>query len=152
MRMFKLFEVKEGKFEVLPTIRTGNIKKGLIVVVVMITIASLSGWLKIEEKDLWKVYHLLIEKLNLEQVLPEIVDNEEKLDVKVELEVDSALIEVIPKYDQIILEEDKKYQPKYMDEVNDENLCYTEECKSLSPPMRICSPWMEGCDDLTNPR
>lgn len=147
--MFKLFEVREGKFEVLPTIRAKNIKKGLIVVVVMITIASLSGWLKIEEKDLWKVYQILIEKLNLKQELPQIIDNEKKLDAIVELEVDKALEEVRSEYDRIISEADKKYQPRYIEEENDESVCHTEECKSLAPPMRICAPWAEGCEDLT---
>lgn len=150
--MFKLFEVKEGKFEVLPSIRAKKVKNFFIVSIVIVAISFLSGWLKIDEKDLWKVYQVLIEKLNLKQDIPEIIDNQKRIDAKVELEVDKALQEVQPEYDRIIAEADKKYQPKYIDGVNDESVCYTEECKSLAPPMRICAPWAEGCEDLTKER
>jgi hypothetical protein len=145
MKMFKLFEVKEGKFKVLPSVRIRNIKGFFIASIVMILIGSLSGWLKIDEKGLWKIYHLLIERLNLKQEIPEIFDNQKKLDAKVELEVDRALQEVQPEYDRIIAEADKKYQPRYIDGINDESVCYTEECKSLAPPMRICAPWVKDC-------
>lgn len=147
--MFKLFEVKEGKFEVLPSIRAKKVKNFFIVSIVIIAISFLSGWLKIDEKDLWKVYQVLIEKLNLKQDIPEIIDVQKRLDAKVELEVDMALDEVASEYDRIIEEADKKYQPKYIEEENDESVCYTEECKSLAPPMRICAPWADGCEDLT---
>ena len=145
MKMFKLFEVKEGKFKVLPDVRIKNIKGFIIASIVMILIGSLSGWLRIDEKGLWKIYQLLIERLNLKQEIPEIIDNQKRLDAKVELEVDRALQEVQPEYDRIIVEADKKYQPKYIDGVNDESVCYTDECKSLAPPMRICAPWLDGC-------
>ena len=147
--MFKLFEVKEGKFEVLPSIRAKKVKNFFIVSIVIVAISFLSGWLKIDEKDLWKVYQVLIEKLNLKQDIPEIIDNQKRIDAIVELEVDKALEEVRSEYDRIIAEEDRKYQPRYIEEENDESVCYTEECKSLAPPMRICAPWAEGCEDLT---
>ena len=143
--MFKLFEVKEGKFKVLPNVRIRTIKGFFIASIVMILIGSLSGWLRIDEKGLWKIYQLLIERLNLKQEIPEIIDNQKRLDAKVEIEVDRALQEVQPEYDRIIAEADKKYQPKYIDGVNDESVCYTEECKSLAPPMRICAPWAKDC-------
>ncbi len=143
--MFKLFEVKEGKFKVLPSVRIRTIKGFFIASIVMILIGSLSGWLKIDEKGLWKIYQLLIERLNLKQEMPEIIDNQKRLDAKVEIEVDRALQEVQPEYDRIIAEADKKYQPRYIEEDNDESLCYTEECKSLAPPMRICAPWLDDC-------
>ena len=145
MKMFKLFEVKEGKLKVLPSVRIKNIKGFIIASMVMILIGSLSGWLRIDEKGLWKIYQLLIERLNLKQEIPEIIDNQKRLDAKVEIEVDRALQEVQPEYDRIIAEADKKYQPRYIEEDNDESLCYTEECKSLAPPMRICAPWLDDC-------
>ena len=60
MKMFKLFEVKEGKFKVLPDVRIKNIKGFIIASIVMILIGSLSGWLRIDEKGLWKIYQNLI--------------------------------------------------------------------------------------------
>jgi hypothetical protein len=32
-----------------------------------------------------------------------------------------------------------------MDLKNDETVCYTDECKALAPPMRICAPWINDC-------
>lgn len=91
--MFKLFEVKEGKFKALPTLSSKNIKGFFIASIIMIIIASLSGWLKFEEKDLWKFYNLLIEKLNLSPQLPDLKDVEKKLEADIELEVDKAIQE-----------------------------------------------------------
>ena len=72
-------------------------------------------------------------------------NNQDKLDARVELTVDKALAEVTPEYDRIIAEADKKYKPRYVDGKNDETVCYTDECKALAPPMRICAPWLDDC-------
>ena len=105
-----------------------------------------SGWLNISEKQLWKYYQLLLEQLNLKYELPELKNNQDKLDARVELEVDRALAEATAEYDLIIAEADKsKYKPRYVDGVNDETVCYTDECKALAPPMRLCSPWVDDC-------
>ncbi len=143
--MFKIFEVKEGKLKVLPSIRIKNIKGFFIGSIVIIIIASLSGWMNINEKDLWKIYHLLIERLNLKQEIPEIIDNQKRIDAKVELEVESALKKVTPEYDRIIQEADKKYKPIYSELDIDESVCYTDECKSLGGEMRLCAPWVDSC-------
>lgn len=143
--MFKLFEVKEGKLKVLPAINIKNLKGFFIGSMIIIIIASLSGRLGIEEKDLWKIYHLLIERLNLKQEIPELIDNQKRIDAKVELEVDSALLEVIPEYDRIINEADKQYKPIYQELDIDKSVCYTDECKSLGGEMRLCSPWLDSC-------
>jgi len=141
--MFKLFEVKEGKLKVLPTIRIKNIKGFLIGSIVIIIIASLSGRLNINEKDLWKIYHLLIERLNLKQEIPEIIDNQKRIDAKVELEVDRALSE----YQRLTGDGGtvKIQPPIFSEKPIDERLCYTDECKSLGGEMRLCSPWIEDC-------
>jgi hypothetical protein len=144
--MFKLFEVKEGKLKVLPAIGIKNIKGFFIGSIVIIIIASLSGWMNINEKELWKIYHLLIERLNLKQEIPEIIDNQKRIDAKVELEVDMALTKVIPEYDRIINEADKKYKPIYNELDIDKSVCYTDECKSLGGEMRLCAPWVDSCN------
>lgn len=143
--MFKLFEVKEGKLKVLPAINIKNLKGFFIGSIIIIIIASLSGRLGIDEKGLWKIYHLLIERLNLKQEIPELIDNQKRIDAKVELEVDSALLEVIPEYDRIINEADKQYKPIYQELDIDKSVCYTKECKSLGGEMRLCSPWVDSC-------
>jgi hypothetical protein len=147
--MFKIFEIKDGKFTSLPQISYKNIKQLLIISAVVVVISLLSGWFKIPEKQLWKYYYLLLNQFNLKYELPELKNNQDNLDAKVELEVDKAIIEVTSEYDRIIKEADKKYQPRYVEEKNDESVCYTDDCKALAPPMRICAPWSSGCP-LTN--
>lgn len=142
--MFKLFEVRDGKFTALPDVSSKKIKAFLFSSIIGLIIVSLSGWLKISEKDLWKIYTLILQQLGLSHELPR-TESEKELDARIELEVDRALQEVQPEYDRIIAEADKKYQPRYIEEDNDESVCYTDECKKLAPPMRICAPWAENC-------
>lgn len=142
--MFKLFEVKGGKFTALPDVSSKKIKAFIFSSIIGLIIVSLSGWLKMSEKDLWKIYTLILQQLGLSQELPR-RESEKELDVRIELEVDKAIRDVIPEYDRIISDYDQKYKPIYIDEVNDETLCYTDDCKKLAPPMRICASWVENC-------
>ena len=142
--MFKLFEVKDGKFTTLPDVSSKRIKSIIFGSIAVLIIVSLSGWLKMSEKELWKIYTLILQQLGLSYELPR-KESEKELEARIELEVDRAIRDVIPEYDRIISDYDKKYKPIYIDEVNDETLCYTEECKSLAPPMRICAPWVDDC-------
>lgn len=144
--MFKIFEIKEGKFTAFPQLSPKKIKGFFIISAVIAIISLLSGWLNISEKQLWKYYQLLLEQLNVKYELPELKNNQDKLDARVELAVDRALAEVTPEYDRIIAEADKnKYKPRYVDGVNDETVCYTDECKTLAPPIRLCAPWVDDC-------
>ena len=142
--MFKLFEVRGGKLTTLPDVSSKRIKSIIFGSIAVLIIVSLSGWLKMSEKELWKIYTLILQQLGLSYELPR-KEREKELEARIELEVDRAIRDVIPEYDRIIAEADKKYKPIYIDEVNDETLCYTEECKSLAPPMRICAPWVDNC-------
>ena len=142
--MFKLFEVRGGKFTALPDVSSKKIKAFIFSSIIGLIIVSLSGWLKMSEKDLWKIYTLILQQLGLSQELPR-RESEKELDVRIELEVDKAIRDVIPEYDRIISDYDQKYKPIYIDEVNDETLCYTDDCKKLAPPMRICASWVENC-------
>ena len=142
--MFKLFEVRGGKLTTLPDVSSKRIKSIIFGSIAVLIIVSLSGWLKMSEKELWKIYTLILQQLGLSYELPR-KEREKELEARIELEVDRAIRDVIPEYDRIISDYDKKYKPIYIDEVNDETLCYTEECKSLAPPMRICAPWVDNC-------
>jgi len=142
--MFKLFEVRGGKFTALPDVSSKKIKAFLFSSIIVLIIVSLSGWLKMSEKDLWKIYTLILQQLGLSHELPR-RESEKELDARIELEVDKAIRDVIPEYDRIISDYDQKYKPVCVDEVNDETLCYTDECKKLAPPMRICASWVENC-------
>jgi len=142
--MFKIFEIKDGKTSFFPSLNPKNIKGFFIVSIIMIFAVPLSGWLKIDEKDIWKFYNLLIQQFGLKHQVPPI-DRPKEIEARIELEVDNAIRVVTPEYDRIISEADQKYKLRYVDEKNDESVCYTDECKALAPPMRICSVWLDDC-------
>jgi hypothetical protein len=142
--MFKLFEIRDGKFTTLPDISSKKLKSILFGSVVVFLVTLLSLWLKVDEKDVWKFYNLILQQLGLtgEEFRPK---NEKEIESRIELEVDKAIQRVTPEYERIIAEADQKYKPRYVDEVNDESVCYTDDCKELAPPMRICAVWVDDC-------
>ena len=146
--MFKLFEIRDGKFTTLPDIKAKRFKDFILSSIIVLVIASVASLLKIDEKHLWKIYNLIIQHFNLGSDSPRL-DNEKELEARVELEVDRALREAEDEYNRIIREADKKYAPRYVDEENDETLCYTPECKALAPPMRLCAHWVSDCPDTS---
>lgn len=141
--MFKLFEIKEGKFKVLPQMNPKYIRGFIVVSIVAIIIAGFAGHLNIDEKQLWKIYTALIERLGLKQDLPELPDHQKQLDAKVELEVDEA----IRKYERLTGDDGyvRLPAPRYSERPVDSSVCYTDECRSLGGEMRICSPWVDSC-------
>lgn len=142
--MFKLFEIKEGKITTLPDITSKKIRGFIFSSIIVLIIVSLSGWLKIDEKELWKFYNLIVQQFNFNEDIPK-VESEKERDARIELEVDNAIRNVTPEYDRIIREADQKYQPKYFEKPVDNSVCYTDECKALGGEMRICAPWVEDC-------
>jgi hypothetical protein len=144
--MFRLFEIRDGKFTTLPDVRAKRFKDFILGSIIVLLISSLSIWFKIDERQLWKIYNAIIQHFGLGDDSPRI-DSEAERDARAELEVDRALQDVMSEYDRLIREADQKYKPRYVDEKNDETLCYTPECKALAPPMRICSVWESTCPD-----
>jgi hypothetical protein len=141
--MFKLFEVREGKFKVLPSVRIKNIRGFFIVSFVAIIIAGLAGTLKLNEKDLWKIYNLLIARFNLQHELPEVKNNEKQLEAQIELEVDKAIRE----YESLTGDDGtvRLPSPQYSEKSVDTDVCYTDECRALGGEMRLCAPWVDNC-------
>ena len=129
----------------------GNKKtnKQLITVglILSIIIAALSQCSKISENALWDLLDEIQREFFPQTIINEVIlKDPDKINRRVERDVDRAIRNVIPEYDRIIQEADKKYQPRYIEEKNDETLCYTDECRALAPPMRICAPWIEDCN------
>ena len=142
--MFKLFEVRGGKLTALPDVSSKRIKSIIFGSIAVLIIVSLSGWLKMSEKELWKIYTLILQQLGLSYELPR-KEKEKELEARIELEVDKAIRDVIPEYDRIISDYDRKYKPRYSEKPVDENVCYTKDCKALGGELRICAPWVDGC-------
>ena len=142
--MFKLFEIKNGKLTTLPDISSKKIKSVIFSFIIVMIIVSLSGWLKISEKDLWKIYTSILQQFGLNHELPR-TESENELESRIELEVDRAINDITPEYDRIISDYDRKYKPRYSEKPVDENVCYTKDCKALGGELRICAPWVDGC-------
>jgi hypothetical protein len=124
-------------------------KKQLIIVGIVLStlIAALSQCTKISENTLWDLLDQIQREFFPQTIINDLIINDpDKINRRVERDVDRAIRDVTPEYDRIIKEADKKYQPRYIEEKNDETLCYTDKCKALAPPMRICAPWIEDCN------
>ena len=124
-------------------------KKQLIIIGLILStiIAALSQCSKISENALWDLLDEIQREFFPQTIINEVIlKDPDKINRRDERDVDRAIQNVTPEYDRIIKEADKKYQPRYIEEKNDETLCYTDECKSLSLPMRICAPWIEDCN------
>lgn len=109
-------------------------------------ITSFAACTKLPEERIWDLLDEIQRALKIDLLNDFIINDPVKLDKRIKRDIDKAIDDVTPEYDQIISDYTKKFKPKYMDEKNDESLCYTEDCKKLAPPMRICSPVFEGID------
>lgn len=125
-----------------------NIAKYAIVgILLTTTIASLSQCTKIKENTLWDFLDEIQRKYFPQTIINDfIIKDPEKLNNRIIRDVNNSIRNVTPEYDRIIREYDKRYQPQYHELKNDDSLCYTDECKALSPPMRICAPWVKECN------
>ena len=124
-------------------------KKQLIIVGIVLStlIATLSQCSKISENVLWDLLDEIQREFFPQTIINEVIlKDPDKINRRVERDVTRAIEQVTPEYDRIIREADKKYQPRYIEEKNDESLCYTDECRALAPPMRLCAPWIETCN------
>ena len=122
------------------------VQYAVIGVVLSTIITSFAACTKLPEDRIWDLLDEIQRVLNINILNDFIINDPAKLDRRIKRDIDKAIDDVTPEYDRIISDYTKKYKPKYMDGKNDESLCYTEECKQLAPPMRICSPVFEGID------
>jgi len=110
-------------------------------------IAVLSQCTGVSENGLWDLLDEIQRKYFPQTILNEfILKDPEKLERRIKRDVDQALDQVTPEYDRIIREAGQKYQPKFLEKNIDESVCYTDECKALGGEMRICAPWVSGCN------
>ena len=124
-----------------------DIKQYAIIGIVLSSlIAALSQCTGASEDGLWDLLDEIQRRYFPQTIINEfILKDPEKLNRRIVRDVDRAINEAIPEYNRFIEEENKKYKPRYIEEENNDNLCYSDECKKLAPPMRICSVWVEDC-------
>ncbi len=133
-----MFKFNIGKVSNKTIITTGIVLSTLI--------AALSQCTGIHEKNLWDLLDEIQRRYFPQTIINEfILKDPEKLNRRIQRDVDKAIHNVEPEYDRIIREADRKFQPRYQNLQNDETVCYTDECKSLAPPMRICASWVDTC-------
>jgi hypothetical protein len=140
--MFKLFEVKGGKFTALPDINSKTVWGSILAAIIVAIVVSISGWLKMDEKEIWKFYNLIIQHFGLKQNSPSI-QNEKKLEAEIESEVDRSIRE----YELLTGDygTPRIPLPRLIEKDPDKDLCYTKECQDLGGEMRLCAPWVKDC-------
>lgn len=127
------------------------VQYAMIGVILSAIITSFAACTKLPEDRIWDLLDEIQRALKIDLLNDFIINDPAKLDRRIKRDIDRAIENVTKEYNRIIAESDKKYKPIYMDEKNDETLCYTEDCKRLAPPMRICSPVFEGIDCTLKP-
>ena len=109
-------------------------------------IAALSQCTGIHENNLWDILDEVQRKYFPQTPINRvIIQDPDKVERRVKRDIDKAIYDVTPEYDRIISDYTRKYKQKYVEEKNDESVCYTDACKALAPPMRICAPWVDTC-------
>lgn len=124
--------------------------------IIGITLTSIIGILSnctgIDEKVLWDgLDEIQREYFPKGPINDYIIHDSEKLQRRIRRDVNRAIDNVTPEYDRIIQKDNQKYLPKYIQEKNNDEVCYTEACKSLGGPIRMCAPWYTGCPSVTEP-
>jgi hypothetical protein len=120
-------------------------KKQIIIVSIVLSsiIAALSQCTGVSENGLWDLLDEIQRKYFPQTILNEIfIQDSNKVERRVKRDVDRAVDDY---WQQSGLKKAEVYKPRYIEEENDETLCYSEECKSLAPPMRLCAPWLDNC-------
>jgi hypothetical protein len=124
-----------------------TIRFAIIGVVLTTLVGSLVKCTGIDEKNWYDLIDEIQRKYFPNTELNEYIIKDPKLlDNRVKRDVDKAIRDVTPEYDRIIREADQKYSPRYLEKPVDESVCYTDECKTLGGEMRICAPWVPGCN------
>ena len=121
-----------------------DIKQYAIISVVLTTIiATLSQCTGISQNNIWDLLDEVQRKYFPQTILNEFILNDpEKLNRRITRDVDRAIDDY---WSQSGLSKAEVSKPRYIEEANDETLCYSDECKTLAPPMRLCAPWLDTC-------
>jgi len=121
-----------------------DIKQYAIIGIVLSSIiAALSQCTGVSENGLWNLLDEIQRKYFPQTILNEfILKDPEKLNRRITRDVDRAIDNYIR---QSGLKESGVDKPRYIEEENNETLCYSDQCKALAPPMRLCAPWVDDC-------
>ena len=111
-----------------------------------VIITSFAACTKLPESKIWDLLDEIQREYHPGSMINDfIIKDPEKFQRRIHRDVNRAIDDVTPEYDRIIKKYNIPYKPRYREEKNNDETCYTKECKSLAPPMRICASWYEGC-------
>ena len=124
-----------------------DIKQYAIIGVVLTSIiALLSDCTGIKKEIIWDFLDEAQRQLKPGTVINDfIIKDPEKLQRRIHRDVDRAIQDyedLTGDHGRVILP-----SPRYIEEPLNDSNCYSKECRSLGPPMRMCSPWWDGCPD-----
>jgi hypothetical protein len=126
-----------------------DIKTYAIVGIVLSSlIAFLSQCTGIPELTLWDLFDEVQREVKPGTMLNDfIVHHPEKLKRRITRDVDRAIRD----YEDLTGDRGrvKLPSPRYIEEPMNDSECRSKECRSLGPPMRLCSPWWDGCPDTS---
>ena len=120
-------------------------KKTIITTSIVLSsiIAALSQCTGIHENNLWDLLDEIQRKYFPQTSINRVItEDPDKVKRRVERDVKNAIDDY---WRQSGLSKAEVYKPRYIEEENDETLCYSDECKALAPPMRLCAPWLDNC-------
>ena len=74
-----------------------------------------------------------------------IIKDDKKLERRIKRDVDAAISE----YERLTGDTGvvRIPPPRYIEKPVNESVCYSEECKKLGGEMRLCAPWVDGCNE-----
>lgn len=99
----------------------------------------------IPKKNIWDLVDQIQRKYFPHTIINDfIIKDKEKLERRINRDIDKAILD----YEKNTNDrpEYKLPSPIYSEKPIDESSCYTKECKSLGGEMRLCSPWVDGCN------
>lgn len=122
-----------------------DIKTYAIVGIVLGTVITFtSRCTKIPEPKVWDIVDEVQRKVKPGTIINDfVIKDPEKLQRRIDRDVNRAIRDYDLNETVVIT------KPKYSESLNDDSVCYTKECKALSPPMRLCAPYVDGCESVT---
>lgn len=123
-------------------------KKQLIVTAVILSmgVSAVAGFLNLDKKTIWCQLDQYQRKFFPDTVVNDILSGmDEVQSCRSKKAVDSA----IEKYEKETGGSEVRIPPPlYSEKPIDETVCHTDKCKDLGGEMRLCSPWMPGCEGV----
>ena len=126
-----------------------DIKQYAIIGIVLSSIiAILSQCTGISQNNIWDLLDEVQRKYFPGSILNEfVIKDPEKLDRRIHRDVDRA----IEDYERLTGDDGKVRipKPRYSEKSIDTSVCYTKDCQSLGGEIRLCSPWIKDCAEVT---